>query len=429
MEQDHKISLFTAILIGINIMVGVGIFRFPSLMAARAGNASFLAWPIIALIFLPIVLSIAAIARVFPGAGSFYGYSKETINQTAGFISGWAFYLGYTGVAALMITIMRETVVLPTFPMNPFLFNVVLVSALTLLSFVSIKNVGRIQNVGTFFKLFPLLFILVIFVFYWKTPFPISTTNLINLKTIVPLGVFGYWGFESCCAISHLIEGPKSNAAKAILSAFFLTAGIYTLFHLGLLHIMGSSNLSILNVKDVVGFLNFSPLFTSLIGFSITLALSLAFANAVFSILTTTASTVHAMASENLLPFSKRLVKLSPQQRPTLAIVVQGALILLITCLTSNQYLLTAFVNLGILIAFFLALTSLVIIQRRNGCGCAMITTGLAFVSWSIFVYFSWFDLGDTTLMRLLTFSALAAAMVAGVAMYMYKKKSIRSGS
>ena len=56
--KHHKISLVTAILMNINIMVGSGILIGPAVMAGIAGNASFLAWLLVALIFLPIVLSL-----------------------------------------------------------------------------------------------------------------------------------------------------------------------------------------------------------------------------------------------------------------------------------------------------------------------------------------------------------------------------------
>ena len=54
--KGHKISLMTAILMNINIMVGSGILIGPGIMAGIAGNASFLGWPLVALFFLPMVL-------------------------------------------------------------------------------------------------------------------------------------------------------------------------------------------------------------------------------------------------------------------------------------------------------------------------------------------------------------------------------------
>ena len=69
--KHHKISLTTAILMNINIMVGSGILIGPGIMAGISGNASFLSWFFVALLFLPIVLSTVQMSRMCPGAGGF----------------------------------------------------------------------------------------------------------------------------------------------------------------------------------------------------------------------------------------------------------------------------------------------------------------------------------------------------------------------
>ena len=53
--KEYKISLATAILMNINIMVGTGILIGPGAITTVAGNASFLCWPLVALLFLPMV--------------------------------------------------------------------------------------------------------------------------------------------------------------------------------------------------------------------------------------------------------------------------------------------------------------------------------------------------------------------------------------
>lgn len=426
MEQEHKISFWTAILTNMNIMIGVGIFAFPVLMAQKAGNASFLGWILVALVFLPLVLSIATMARLFPGA-SFYEYSKSLIGPTAGFTSGWAFYLAYTGIGALMTIIVRDTVVFPSFPMSPILFNFIFIAFLTLLSLVNIKTVGRIQNTGVFFKVLPLLFVLAVFAFYWNPSFHISTANLIATPSIIPMCVFGYWGFEVCCSISHLIKGKKENASRAILVSFFLVATLYTLFHFGLLHIMGAKNLAALNTKDFVEFLGLgTSTLKSIIQLFVSFSLSIAFANAIFSIITATSATLQTMASKNLFPYSNHLVKLGSNHRPWVAILFQGAIMFAITCATNNLLLLTSLINFGILTAFLLTLISLALYQKRNKLYSKMIVTGLAFCSWTAFTYFSWFDVGANTVERLMSLSVLAGAMVAGLVMYFYKKNSCK---
>jgi amino acid transporter len=409
----------------INIMVGVGIFIGPPLMAQKAGNASFLGWPLVALIFLPVVLSIATMARIFPGAGSFYSYAKHLINEKAGFVSGWTYYLAYTGVAALQTICLRD-IVLQYVSMPPFLFNLLFIGCITLLSFLSIKLIGQIQNAGTIFKLLPILLVLAIFVGYWNPSFHIAMPNFLNVPLTVPLAIFGFWGFEVCCTISHLIEGDESAASRAILYAFFITAIGYSLFHFGLLHIMGPQNLTTHGAQNFVNYLGISSAqIRGMLAAFVSFTIGLAFVNAILSMFTTTASTLEAMAQENLFPYSKQLTKKNLQQRPWIAILFQGFLTLAVTYATNNKNILISMINLGVLIAFLLTLIALTKLQRQKGKSIAL--TLFAFVSWSIFIYFSWIGIGPTHFDRLLYSLPFIAAIVLGYMMFTSRRRRLRS--
>lgn len=406
-----------------NVMIGAGIFVGPHLMAQKAGFASFLGWPIVALIFLPVVLSVATMARLFPGSGGFYSYAKNLINPTAGFFSGWAFYLAYTGVAALLTIVLRDNVILPMWNINPILFNFGFLVILVLLSMVNMQTVGRIQNTGVLFKFLPLILVISIFAFYWNPSFSISTTNLFSVPLTVPIALFGYWGFEICCSISHLIKGDKANASRAVLIAFFMTMVIYTMFHFGLLHIMGAAGLATNNIKDFILFLGTGSSFTKFLGSVVTFSLAFAFANSIFSILTATAATLHSLAEEKVLPFSEHLVKENAAHRPWVAILVQAALTFIIISTTSNQFVLISLVNLGILIAFLLTMIALCKHQLEHKKYGGLMVTCAGFVSWTIFTYYSWFSMGDTVAMRLIGTGTLVAAIALGMVMYTYEKR------
>ena len=72
MIEPKKISFMAAVLMNINIIVGAGIYMWPGPMTKQAGGMSFLGWPLAGLLLLPIVLTIAQAARIFPGEGGFY---------------------------------------------------------------------------------------------------------------------------------------------------------------------------------------------------------------------------------------------------------------------------------------------------------------------------------------------------------------------
>jgi amino acid transporter len=427
MEERNKISIWTAILVNINIMVGAGIFAYSQITTQKAGYASFLGWPIVALIFLPVVLSIATISRMFPGQGSFYAYAKNLISPTVGFASGWLFFSAYVSTSSILTLCFRKTI-LDIITNNLgisvplILFNIIFITLVTLLSFLSINIFAKVQNMGTILKIIPLLFIIAIFLFYLNPNFKITSGDLSQVGSVLPLALFGYWGFECCCAISHLIKGRKSNASTAILVAFGITAFVYTAFHFGLLNIMGQENLAKYGAIGVVNFLVMPATVKAIVAFLFSFAIATVFLFSVFGMFTVNSATLHALADENLLPFSKQLKKTNRFERPWVAILAQGILTFCIISVTDNIPLLNANTNFGILSIFFITLFALMMLQIKNKSYAQMIVTILAFISCSLFTYYSWIGAGQDSISRFIGISPILLAFVFGMGSYFYIK-------
>lgn len=421
-------SLWTAVLMNVNVMVCSAIFIMPTFMAKKAGYASALGWPLVALIMTPIVLCTANMARLFPGAGGFYSYCKNIIGPVTGFMSGWAFYLGYTGVAVLLSIFLRDNIISPLVSVDPFLFNLLFVSGITLLSLLNMKIVGRIQSAGTIFKILPLFFVLAIFLAYLNPDFNITLASLKGVPATVPFVLFGFWGFETCCTIGHLIKGDQRNVSRAMLTAFGFVSILYTMFHFGVLHIMGAKNLAAAgSAREFVYYLGLSPLFEGALNAFISLAFIVVFANAVFSIFVAVSSTLHTMASRDTLPCSQVLAKVNRWHRPWVAILVQGLLIFVATCLMTNKSVLVGMINFGILIAFLLVLIALFVLQRRTGEKKRIGVTVAALCSWVFLTYFGWMDkdLGVAHIEKLISISPLVIAFIVGYFINRYKKKDL----
>ena len=257
--NENRISLFTAVLMNMNLMVGAGIYIGAMLMASKAGATSFLGWPLASLVFLPVVWSIGQVAKLFPGRGSFYSYAEHGLGELAGFVSGWLYFLGYVSIGALQILGLREVLEhhlgFTWIGQHPIPFTLVFLSAIAVLNMFALRVVARILSSATIFKLIPLFLVLVISWCYFDASLPLVTgEGLKGLGLTLPIALFGFWGFESCCNISHLIEGDKRNAYRAVLIGFFATVAIYTLFHLGLIYIMGADRLA---TEGVAAFVNY----------------------------------------------------------------------------------------------------------------------------------------------------------------------------
>ncbi len=405
--ESYKISLLTAIIININIMIGAGVYINPPLMAQKAGTLSYLGWVIAGLIFLPLVLSISKISALFPGEGSFFNYSKKGLGDSAGFLSGWLYFLGYVGVSSTQMLAFRDVLAyqlnIQMVQQHPILFNLVFFAFFCTLSFFSLRAVGAIQSVMTIFKLLPIFFlILFLFVYYFQTKFAtitqlISTDNsLFDLRYTLPLAIFGFWGFECCCSFSHLIKGGRKSAGRAVLIGFLFTVIISTLFHAGLIQLMGTNNLIALEVPAFVKFLRItSVLLLSIISFIITSAIMSSYVSAIYGALNSYSFLLNAMAKKKLLFFSSFLSKLNRYKKPTMAIIAQGLIAFLFVTLINNKHILVAITNIGILSAFLFTLISLIRLQFQKKIYSGIISPVFGIASCGILGFYSWATIGS----------------------------------
>ena len=416
--QSSKISLTTAILMNMNLMVGAGIFINPSLMAQQAGALSYLGWPLIGIIFLPVVLNIAEVTKLFPGAGSFYTYAKE-INKTAGFTSGWMYFLGYVAIGATQTIALREVLSeqlqWSALDAHPVVFYALFFSLMCSLNLFHLTIVGKIQKVVTIFKLLPILLVCVLFPFYMNGSLPSNgSETLSSLGLTIPLALFGFWGFEGCASFSHRISGDESTPGKAILLGFISTLSIYILFHYGLLHIMGAKALAADGVPAFVEYLGITvPVIDWTVRIILSLAFVSAFASAIFGGLTANSFLLHALAQEDLI-FASPFIKLTNKHhQPVYAVFTAGTIAFLFTWIVGNVRVLVSMSNFGVLGAFYLTLWVLLRRSMRTQHWGKMFMTVLALLSTTILAYYSYVAIGS--MYYALPF---VVAAVAGIVMF-----------
>lgn len=401
--KEHKISLSTAILLTMNIMIGSGILIGPGYIAAVAGNASFLAWPIVALLFLPMVLCTAQLSRMFPNGGGFYTYAKAGLNQTAGFFSGWLYILGYTFALGVEVMALREifmSTVSEThwFFSNAMLFNIVCILFFIGLNLISFKLFSRILNSLTITKILPLVILIALLPFVFNTNFTVTSSEISMLPMALPFAIFGFFGFEYCSSIAPYIENSERNAARAVVIGFLATAVLYMLFHFGLLNVMGATNLANNGASDFASFLQVPiPFLKSFLMFLIPLASILTIIAGGNGMLNSNAVLMHAMAQENLFWNSSLLTYVNRYGRPWVILLFQGLVIFALITLMPNINLINNLCNLGIVAGFLLPFVSLFIIQRQRRLYRGMPLTILAIAITIGFCGYSFYRMGATT--------------------------------
>lgn len=420
MEQ-RQISLTTAILMNINIMVGGGILVGPGVMAGIAGSASFLAWPLVGLLFLPIVLSTVQLSRMFSAAGGFYAYAKEGLGAKMGFFAGWLYMVGYIFAASLELLALRKTILVIAgdyWPMNsPFIFNVLCLGLVMIINSMSLRLLSGFLSGMTLIKLLPLVVLIVSIPLFLHGGVSLPLAELKMVPFALPLAMFGCFGFEYCTSLSHLIKDSERNAPRAILLGFLITVLIYTLFHFGLLQVMGPEKLSTLGASAFVGSMGIpyavvSTFLTALIGGASILMLFAGITGITYA----NSTMLSVFAEYKIVRGSSLFVKLNRAGRPWIAVLLQGITMLSVATFITAVSVLGSVTNLCICASFVLPLISLFVVQGRRH--SSRLITLIALMAITGLIIYSWYTLGDTMAMRLVYTIPMALVLLAGYMMY-----------
>lgn len=426
--EPKKISFIAAVLMNINIIVGSGIYNYPPLMAHRAGGLSFLGWILAGLLLLPIALTIAQAARIFPGEGGFYNYCKTALGEEAGFIANWAYLLGYMGTAATITSIVRDRLIDPvglTFIKEyPIIFYLLFVLFLSGLNVISIKIISKIQSAITLLKLIPLTLMLIVIYFYWNPSFNYEVSRIGDLGSTLPLALFSFLGFESSCNISHYIRGGTTQAFKVVLIAFSTAVLLYTVFHLGILHIMGSSALAAQGVQAFPKFMGLSAVIAGILALMLLIDMFLSFANTAYGASLNNITNINMLAKSGALFKSKFLARLNGYGMPGNAALIYGILIILLVIFIPSVITLTAITNLGVCSAFFLTILAVFVQSLRTKSYSSLIISSIGFFSVGAFLYLTWTtQMGDDIMWRFIYSAPILLGVPAGYLMYKYSKK------
>lgn len=131
--------------ITIGIVIGAGIFRTPSLVAASSGSeaAFLLVWLAGGLLSIVGALCYAELASTYPSAGGDYHFLSRAFGRRLGFLYAWArLSVIQTGSMALLAYLFGDYAaeLVPLGPFGPALYAAAAVIALTLLNWVHVRH-------------------------------------------------------------------------------------------------------------------------------------------------------------------------------------------------------------------------------------------------------------------------------------------------
>ena len=250
--SSNKLGLFSIVLLGINAIVGTGIFLLPNQAYAEVGVTSIAVIVFDAFLVISIALCFAEMGGLYKNNGGPYLYAKDAFGDFVGFEVGimkWAISIIAWAAMAMGFPTALGAVWEPA--QNPVVQKIIAITILVLLGIMNIMGVKIskiMNNIVTTGKLIPLILFVTVGIFFIKGENfvnPVSETGEVVLKgtfgSAALLIFYAFTGFESIGVAAGDMDNAKKNVPLAICIVLILVAIIYILIQVNSIGILGAS--------------------------------------------------------------------------------------------------------------------------------------------------------------------------------------------
>jgi len=241
MAIKAKLTTFDATMIVVSLIIGIGIFRTPAMVAASARTPVlfFAAWGLGGLISFIGALTFAEIGGRFAKPGGYYKVVAENYN------SGLAFMLNWTNVVVLNGAGAAAVALIGAEYLTPILFRgatpgratvqataVVLILVLLIINYLGIKTGAWAQNVLSILKV-AMIGLLAAAAFLSKKA-PAGPAALpLDRPWILALGVsfiyvfYAYGGYQNTINFGADVHDARRNVPRAIFFGILIVLACY----------------------------------------------------------------------------------------------------------------------------------------------------------------------------------------------------------
>lgn len=236
-DKKDKYGLWSIVLLGINSIIGTGIFLLPNRAYALMGPSSLLILLFDAFLAGCLALCFAEVAGFFSRNGGPYLYAKAAFGDFVGYEVG-VLKLVVTIIAWAAMAVGFATALGAAFPFfagdtMKNLIAAVLIGGLTIMNIAGVKISKILNNLMTISKLVPLCVFIAVGLFFVNgsnfTPFvPTHMADGAFANAAITM-FFAYTGFEAIAVAAEDFKDPKKDLPRGIILTMIIVTIIYML--------------------------------------------------------------------------------------------------------------------------------------------------------------------------------------------------------
>ena len=236
------LGLREAVAIIVGIVIGAGIFKAPSLVAAMTGSGGWMmaAWVLGGIISLIGALCYAELATAFPSAGGDYHFLRRAYGDRVSFLFAWArFSVITTGSIALLGFVFGDYMgqVLPLGAQSSSIYAALAIAVLTWVNLRGIRSGAAAQTWLTLLEVAGLMLVGVAGLYLTLGGgSPAAAPAAATAASAPSLAAFGmamvfvlltYGGWNEAAYISAELKDERRNMVKALVLSILIITALY----------------------------------------------------------------------------------------------------------------------------------------------------------------------------------------------------------
>jgi APA family basic amino acid/polyamine antiporter len=383
MAEEHggieaRLSTFDTAMVVFSLVVGIGIFRTPSIVARAAGSTPvfFLAWIIAGVVALIGALTFAEIGSRHPRAGGYYRVVADCYHPALAFMLNWAQALmqgaGAAGVAFIGADYLAP-IVLPA-PMRTPQASLVLACATMLvllaLNYRGIRSGARAQNILSGLKILLIVGLAVCALFLTArvsasaavSAAPAASPLIPRLAAALIPCFYAFGGYQMTMNLGADLKNARHRFALAIAAGMITVIVLYLLLNFAYYAVLGTTGIAA--AKLVAAALSRAT-FGSAGELVVSLAVFLSAAGFVNATIMQMPRSFYAMASDGVLP--RVFLRANPRtQVHEAGLLFFGATMLLPAFLLGSFEKLLNYVIFTDMLSVTVVASTLFVLRRRH---------------------------------------------------------------
>jgi amino acid transporter len=256
----RHLGRFRLVAVGINSVIGGGIFILPAVVAGLVGPASLWAYAAAGALVLGVGATLGSLAARSEQSGGPYLYVKNSLGHFAGFQVGWLFCLArLTAMASLLNGFARYVGALVPWG-GELAARAALVAVCAVFvvgtNVIGIRQTSGASNVLAVVKIAPLLVLGIAGVFFVSGDnFAAVPYRPIDFLRAVLLLIFAFSGFEILTVPAEESLRPRRDMPVALLATILTVCAIYVMVHavsLGMIRDLGSQKAPLATAAAII---------------------------------------------------------------------------------------------------------------------------------------------------------------------------------